>query len=74
MNDEQRRYLWQVYREEQAAGGPARDRLPYTDHFNNIRARFNARFNMNLSEHAIWNALSDLDKAPDRRKQLLCVA
>jgi len=73
MTDEQRRFLWQCYRDEQKAGGPARDRLPYTRHFDTICARFNAHFQTKLDQHEIWSALSALDKNPDRRQQIGCV-
>jgi hypothetical protein len=74
MTDEQRRFLWQCYREEQERGGPARDHLPYTDHFENIRTRFNERFGTTFDQHEIWSSLSDLDKNADRRRQIGCVA
>ena len=73
MDDEQRRFLWKTYRDEQKAGGPARDRLPYTQHFVNILDRFNTQYGTSLTHHDVWGALSDLDKAPERRRQLGCV-
>lgn len=73
MTEEQYRYLWMCYREEQASGGPARDRLPYTQHFENIRDRFNAQFGTHFGREEVWGALSDLDKNPDRRNRLVCV-
>lgn len=73
MNDEQLRFLWACYREEQAAGGPARDRLPYTQHIENIRKRFNTRFGTDFGDGEVWNTISDLDKNPDRRRHLGCV-
>jgi hypothetical protein len=70
MTEEHRRFLWQSYREQQAAGGPARERLPYTGAFTNLRTRLNARFGTSFDEHEVWKVLSDLDRHPERRRQL----
>jgi hypothetical protein len=47
------RFLWQCYREEQANGGPARDRLPCTAHFDNIRTQLNTHFQTNFDHHEV---------------------
>ena len=72
LTEDQLRYLWRAYRDEQHAGGPARDGLPYTRHFENILARMNAHFKKAFDGQELWRALSDLDKSPDRRGRLGC--
>lgn len=70
MTDEHRRSLWQYYREQQAQGGPARERLPYTGAFPNILTKLNARFGTTFDEQEVWNVLSDLDRHPEHRLQI----
>jgi hypothetical protein len=70
MADEHRRFLWQCYREQQAQGGPAREQLPYTGAFLNILTKLNARFGTMFDEKEAWSVLSDLDRHPERRRQI----
>jgi hypothetical protein len=70
MADEQRRFLWQYYREQHSQGGPATERLPYTGAFTNILAKLNARFGTTFDEQEVWSVLSDLDRHPERRRQI----
>lgn len=70
MTDEQRRYLWSLYGECRDNGGPSRDGLPYTMHFEAIWATFNAHFGLEVTRHEVWRALRDLDKTPTRRQAL----
>lgn len=73
MNNEQLRYLWDCYQVIHISnGGPARDRLPYTDAFEIICERFNSRFSTTVSRSRIWAALSDLDKDLARRLEVGC--
>jgi len=70
MTDEHQRYLWTLYGELRDNGGPSRDSLPYTMHFEAIWARFNAQFGLEVSRQDVWRALRDLDKTPSRRQAL----
>ena len=70
LDDEQLRFLWKTYREEQESGGPARDRLPSPRHFEHICNKVNARFNKVFNSYALWMVLLDLDRSPDRRQRL----
>jgi hypothetical protein len=70
MTDEQQRYLWNLYVQSRESGGPSRDSLPYSMHFEAIWAQFNARFDLELTRNEVWRALRDLDKTPTRRQAL----
>ncbi len=70
MTDEHRRFLWQSYREQQSQAGPARERLPYTGAFTNILTKLKARFGTTFDEQEVWSVLSDLDRHPERRRQI----
>src|SRR5271157_4471898 len=70
MTDEHRRFLWQSYRKQQSQAGPARERLPYTGAFTNILTKLKARFGKSFDEQEVWSVLSDLDRHPERRRQI----
>jgi hypothetical protein len=60
LDEEQLEFLWNAYREEQKSGGPARDGLPYTEHFEYIRDKVNTRFNKVFDKNTLWTGLSNL--------------
>lgn len=70
LEDDQLQFLWKAYRAEQDAGGPAREGLPYSPHFERICGKMNAHFQKAFGRQEIWNALSNLDKTPARRRSL----
>jgi hypothetical protein len=70
MADDHRRLLWQYYREQQAEAGPGRERLPYTGAFTNLLTRLNARFGKTFDAQEVWSVLFDLDRHPERRRQI----
>ena len=70
MTDEQRVYLWQAYRFQVSEGGPARDNIPYTPHFDVIVLRLNTRFGTTHSPNLVFAELSRLDRHPETRTSL----
>lgn len=70
MNDDQKRYLWRAYRQQVEDGGPARDYLPYTPHFDVICLRLNTRFGTSYTANEVFSELSSLDRHRNTRESL----
>lgn len=64
MTEDQQRFLWRCYQEQQNAGGPARDALPYTEDFTKLRDQLNTQFKTTYGDQEVCKALSTLDKNP----------
>ena len=70
MENDHKLYLWRCYQEQRSDGGPARDNLAYTPHFDVICLRLNTRFATSYSPDVVFSELSYLDRHTEQRRRL----